>query len=169
MLSGTKPYTQKMANSVSSDGVLNPSGVRFGSSEIYAILDRRFGKEIVDSLCVGRQRESDVTELVFLFVKLSPEFQGKLQAVRTAVRQAIGEDLSRRHVPAFILDVDAIPYNGNGKKLEIPVKKILSWGTGAMDSLRVSPAEKVVLETYRKYADIEYAAAGGPKLDKPRL
>ncbi|KAJ5247599.1 Malonamoyl-CoA synthetase vrtB [Penicillium chermesinum] len=55
-----------------SDGVLKPSGVRFGSAEIYNVLLKHFADEIEDSLCVGRRREGiDSDETVVLFVKLS--------------------------------------------------------------------------------------------------
>ena len=41
------------------DGVLNPSGIRFGSAEIYAVIDAHFGTEIEDSVCVGQRRKQD--------------------------------------------------------------------------------------------------------------
>ena len=41
------------------DGVLNPSGIRFGSAEIYSIVDTRFGSLVEDSICVGQRRPGD--------------------------------------------------------------------------------------------------------------
>lgn len=48
------PVTKQIIFLGRSDGVLNPSGVRFGSGEIYSIIDARFGAEIADSICVGQ-------------------------------------------------------------------------------------------------------------------
>lgn len=52
-----------------SDGVLNPSGVRFGSAEIYEVVEKIPGIE--DALCVGRCRPHDQDEAVMLFVKMT--------------------------------------------------------------------------------------------------
>ena len=53
-----------------SDGILKPSGVRFGSAEIYNVLLRHFGGVISDAICVGRRREMDTDETVVLFLKM---------------------------------------------------------------------------------------------------
>ncbi len=52
-----------------SDGTLNPNGVRFGSAEIYSVIETHFPGEVADSLCVG-QRSAAHGERVLLFVKL---------------------------------------------------------------------------------------------------
>lgn len=54
-----------------SDGVLNPSGVRFGSAEIYGVTESI--PEIVDALCVGQRRPQDDDETVILFVMTRKE------------------------------------------------------------------------------------------------
>lgn len=70
-----------------SDGVLKPSGVRFGSAEIYNVLTRFFGGEVEDAVCVGRRRETDRDETVCLFVvmcgdqKFTDELRLKIQQV----------------------------------------------------------------------------------------
>ncbi|MCJ1275109.1 hypothetical protein MMC21_002909 [Puttea exsequens] len=97
-----------------SDGVLKPAGVRFGSAEIYNVLLKHF-MEIEDALCIGRRRETDMDEIVVLFVKMatgasfSEEFSGKIKAV-------IRKELSARHVPSIIDECPAIPVTINGKK-----------------------------------------------------
>lgn len=48
------PTTKQIIFLGRSDGVLNPSGVRFGSGEIYAVVDTRFGQMVADSICVGQ-------------------------------------------------------------------------------------------------------------------
>lgn len=77
-----------------SDGVLNPSGVRFGSSEIYTVTNRF--PEVVDSLCVGQRRPEDIDEAVVLFLvtRTPEEFTEKLVA---KVKKAILTELSPRH------------------------------------------------------------------------
>ena len=96
------------------DGVLKPAGVRFGSSEIYNVLLRRF-VEIEDSLCVGRRREHDSDEMVVLFVKMVSGAQYSPQ-LEVRIRSAIREDLSARHVPKIIESTPEIPVTINGKK-----------------------------------------------------
>ena len=92
-----------------SDGVLNPSGVRFGSGEIYGVLERPvFSARIDDAICVGQRRPQDKDERVLLFIKMraghkqDPQFE---EAIRGAIKAA----LSRRHVPAHIFEVKEIP------------------------------------------------------------
>ncbi|KAI9310461.1 acetoacetate-CoA ligase [Dichotomocladium elegans] len=106
-----------------SDGTLNPSGVRFGSAEIYNIVDRF--TEIEDELCVGQKIKGEDDERVVLFVKMKPgvPFTDDLaKKIKTAIRA----ELSPRHVPAFVLPIKDIPYTINGKKVEVAVKKIIS-------------------------------------------
>lgn len=90
-----------------SDGVLNPSGVRFGSGEVYAVLER-FKREIDDSLCVGQRRQHDKDETVLLFLKMRPgrSFTPNLDhRIRIAIKTA----LSARHVPKYIFETEKIP------------------------------------------------------------
>lgn len=90
------------------DGVLNPSGVRFGSAEIYSVLERHFVDKIQDSLCVGQRRPQDHDESVMLFLLMRPgqKFDKKLVQ---EIREAIGRDLSKRHVPKHIFETPEIP------------------------------------------------------------
>lgn len=139
-----------------SDGVLNPSGVRFGSSEIYTILSNHFPTQILDALCAGQQRPQDQSESVYLFLKLADSSRKELNTgLGDQIRQAIAKDLSRRHVPHYMFEVDTIPYNANGKKLEIQVKSILRGGRTALGNLKVSDDERTMLEDFVKYYDIE--------------
>ncbi|KAI0906744.1 acetoacetate-CoA ligase-like protein [Ustulina deusta] len=109
-----------------SDGVLKPSGVRFGSAEIYNVLTKFFGGEVEDAVCVGRRREMDRDETVCLFVLMCDghNFSNEL---RLKIQQTIRTELSPRHVPAIIEKAGGgIPRTGNGKKIEVAVKQILS-------------------------------------------
>ncbi|KAJ6438406.1 acetoacetyl-CoA synthase [Purpureocillium lavendulum] len=111
-----------------SDGVLNPSGVRFGSSDIYAVLERCFVAEVADSLCVGQRREKDLDERVVLFVIMRPgkKFDAALVA---KIKDTIAREMTKRHVPKYIFEAPEIPVTVNGKKVELPVKSIISGKT----------------------------------------
>ena len=63
------PSSVSACVSVSSDGTLNPNGIRFGSAEIYSIVDQ-FNGEIVDSLCVAQRNPATGNERVVLFLKV---------------------------------------------------------------------------------------------------
>ncbi|OAG34353.1 acetoacetate-CoA ligase [Fonsecaea monophora] len=147
-----------------SDGTLNPSGVRFGSSEIYNILSSpRFTSSIVDSVVVGQQRSaapySDTTERVLLFIKcregVSSNHILPNKGLESRIRDQIAKDLSRRHVPAHIFEVKEIPYNANGKKMEIQVKAVVNGGAQAKTKQRLSPQELAMLEQFEPFFHLE--------------
>lgn len=131
-----------------SDGVLNPMGVRFGSSEIYNILLKHFATEVEDALCIGRKREEDVDEIVVLFLKMSDghtfssDLSHRIQAV-------VRKELSARHVPKIIDECPEIPVTTNGKKVEGAVKQILS---GLNIKTSASVANSSCLDWYREWA-----------------
>ena len=118
------PATDSVLLHGRADGVLNPSGVRFGSAEVYAIVDLYFATEIEDSVCVGQRRPQDSDERVLLFVKMRPghHFTADLVA---RVRLHIAKDLSKRHVPAYVFETPEIPMTINAKKVETPLKAIV--------------------------------------------
>ncbi|KIV90220.1 acetoacetate-CoA ligase [Exophiala mesophila] len=154
-----------------SDGVLNPSGVRFGTSEIYNIISTpMFEQFISDAVVVGQQRlvsgYSDPAERVVLFIKCTPEAtSGTINPnpkIISMINQAIERNLSRRHVPSFIFETGTVPYNVNGKKLEIQVKAILNGGKEAMAKLKVTKQELKQLEWYEKFFAIEDFVNNGP-------
>ena len=97
-----------------SDGVLKPSGVRFGSAEIYNVLLMHF-QEVEDALCIGRRRVTDSDETVVLFVKMASGQKFTHELVRR-IQAVIRTQLSARHVPAIIDECSEIPVTTNGKK-----------------------------------------------------
>ncbi|KAJ2785258.1 hypothetical protein GGI15_001978 [Coemansia interrupta] len=105
-----------------SDGTLNPAGVRFGSAELYNIVDTY--PEIADSLVVGQRQGVD--ERVLMFLQMADGHELTAEVVKR-ISAHIRSQLSPRHVPALILEVKGgIPYTVNGKKVEIAVKKLVS-------------------------------------------
>jgi acetoacetyl-CoA synthetase len=102
-----------------SDGILKPSGVRFGSAEIYNVLLKHFSGEVADAICVGRRRECDSDETVVLFLKMG---EGKVcdEKLKMDIKNVVREELSARHVPGVIDECFEIPVTGNGKKYGSP-------------------------------------------------
>ncbi|GJN88645.1 hypothetical protein Rhopal_001611-T1 [Rhodotorula paludigena] len=117
-----------------SDGVLNPGGVRFGSAEIYSVVEKI--EEIEDCLAIG-QKLPDGDERFVLFLKpmQAPLKSEVVDKVKLAIRQA----LSTRHVPAKVIELRKIPYTTNGKRLEVPTKKLVNGVK--FESLNLSSAE----------------------------
>jgi len=144
------PVTKGLVILGRSDGVLNPSGVRFGSAEIYTVMER-FAEVVDDSLCVGQRRAQDKDERVLLFIKMRPGHKFTTQLEKD-IAQAIRTSLSPRHVPAYIFEVSDIPYTVNNKKIEIAVKQIVS---GSLLKPSGTVANPDSLQLYYKYRDIE--------------
>jgi acetoacetyl-CoA synthetase len=98
-----------------SDGILKPSGIRFGSAEIYNVVLQHFAEEVADALCIGRRRETDDDETVILFLKMA---EGHLITPELVmkIKLAIKSALSARHVPALVDECPEIPVTTNGKK-----------------------------------------------------
>ena len=91
-----------------SDGVLNPSGVRFGSAEIYAVLEA-FSGPVDDALCVGQRRpQKDKDERVLLFLKMRSGHKFTQKLVEE-IKQTIKSKLSARHVPTGVFEIEDIP------------------------------------------------------------
>ncbi|EPT04586.1 hypothetical protein FOMPIDRAFT_1156848 [Fomitopsis schrenkii] len=144
------PKTQGLMILGRSDGVLNPSGVRFGSAEIYSVLED-FSDGVDDSLCVGQRRPQDKDERVLLFLKMRPGHPFS-DALVNRIRSAIRTALSPRHVPAHISEIEEIPYTVNGKKIEIAVKQIVSGSTLKPSGTVANPDS---LKLYYKFRDVE--------------
>ena len=103
-----------------SDATLNPGGVRIGTAEIYRQMDQL--SEIDDSLVIGQNWKNDVR--VVLFVKMASGVD-LTDELKDKIKATIRTNASPRHVPQKIIDVPAIPYTLNMKKVELAVKKLL--------------------------------------------
>jgi acetoacetyl-CoA synthetase len=104
-----------------SDSTLNRFGIRIGTAEIYRVLDKI--EEIQDGLIVNLDL-ADGKFFMPLFVRLS-ENSNLDEALKKRICAALRTECSPRHVPDEIYAVDQIPMTLTGKKLEVPVKKIL--------------------------------------------
>lgn len=103
-----------------SDATLNPGGVRIGTAEIYAVVEKL--AEIEDSLVIGQRWQDD--ERVILFVKLKNNLLLQPELIEK-IKKTIRANCTPRHVPAKIIAVADIPYTMNGKKVELAVKNII--------------------------------------------
>lgn len=132
-----------------SDGVLKPSGVRFGSAELYNIILKHFPNEVEDALAIGRRRETDDDETVVLFLKLKEP--GTLdQKLVESIKTTIRKELSARHVPGIVTECPDIPVTTNGKKIEKSVKQILC---GLKIKTSTSVANPESLDFYKQWAE----------------
>ncbi|KJZ70725.1 hypothetical protein HIM_09858 [Hirsutella minnesotensis 3608] len=143
-----------------SDGVLNPSGIRFGSSDIYAVVERCFAADVVECLCVGQRRPRDLDERVLLFLIMKPGRALDAELVGR-VRETIARELTKRHVPKYIFEVSEIPHTVNGKKVELPVKAIVSGKTVKPSGTLINPQ---CLEFYYRFQEIEKLSEPQAKL-----
>jgi acetoacetyl-CoA synthetase len=103
-----------------SDAVLNPGGVRIGTSEIYRQVEQL--PDVVESLVIGQQWDHD--ERIVLFVKLRDGLTLDPPLVER-IRQRIRENTTPRHVPARILQVTDIPRTKSGKIVELAVRDVV--------------------------------------------
>lgn len=104
-----------------SDSTINRSGVRMGTSDLYRIIATL--DEVIDSLVIDLEVMGKSTALL-LFVVLK---QGHSldDGLRTKLKNQIRESLSPRFIPDEIYEVKDIPKTLNGKKMEVPIRKLL--------------------------------------------
>jgi acetoacetyl-CoA synthetase len=131
-----------------SDSTLNRMGVRMGSADLYAVVEQF--SEVADSLVVGTEL-SDGGYFMPLFVVLS-EGVTLDDDLRTRMTQAIRTQLSPRHVPDDIVQVPAVPRTLTGKKLEVPVKRILQGARPDDVSASGALTNPEMLEWFERFA-----------------
>lgn len=144
------PVTKQLLFLGRADGVLNPSGVRFGSAEIYGVLESRF-PQIADSICVGQRRPKDDDETVMLFCLMKPGTK-LTDGIVNEIKSAIRKELSPRHVPKYIFETPEIPTTVNLKKVELPVKQIVSGKRIKASGTLLNPES---LEFYYQFSNVE--------------
>jgi acetoacetyl-CoA synthetase len=107
-----------------SDATLNRGGVRLGTAEFYAVVESIEG--VRDSLVV----HLDDGDRLILFVALD---DGRTldDAMRSTINSELRRRLSPRHAPDEVYEVPTIPRTHSGKKLEVPVKRILGGRSAA--------------------------------------
>jgi acetoacetyl-CoA synthetase len=131
-----------------SDATLNRYGVRIGTAEIYRTLSGLPGIE--DSLIVNLDLAGG-RFFMPLFVKLADGVELD-DALERAIRERLRNEYSPRHVPDKIIKVGAIPMTLTGKKLEVPVRRILSGVTPEKAANRDAMANPAALDFFIEYA-----------------
>jgi acetoacetyl-CoA synthetase len=114
-----------------SDGTLNRGGVRMGTAEFYSVVEGF--EEVADSLVVHLEDAGGGPGELWLFVVLTQDAPDLSRRLGDALRR----DLSPRHVPDHVVVVPAIPRTLSGKKLEVPLKRILT-GVAVSDALTLA-------------------------------
>ncbi|MFK0118136.1 acetoacetate--CoA ligase [Streptomyces sp. NPDC090994] len=130
-----------------SDSTLNRQGVRMGSADIYEAVERL--PEIRESLVIGVE-QPDGGYWMPLFVHLAPEATLD-EALLTRVKQTIRAHLSPRHVPDEVIEVPGIPHTLTGKRIEVPVKRLLQ---GTPLDKAVNPGSVDNLDLLRFYEEL---------------
>ncbi|MEO8900522.1 MAG: acetoacetate--CoA ligase [Polyangiaceae bacterium] len=128
-----------------SDSTLNRGGVRMGTSEFYRVIEKI--PEVADSLVVDTGSLSDVTGTLYLFVVLATDAQLDA-ALKRRIAADVRRELSPRHVPDQILSVPAVPRTMNGKKLEVPVKRLLLGAAADTVASRDTLANPLALDQF---------------------
>jgi acetoacetyl-CoA synthetase len=128
-----------------SDSTINRQGVRMGTSELYSAVEGV--PEVMDSLVVDVPTPDGSDSTMWLFavmaggVELDEGLEGR-------IRRRMREHCSPRHVPDRIVAVAEVPRTLSGKKLEVPVKKILMGGDPARAVSRDSLANPDALDFF---------------------
>jgi acetoacetyl-CoA synthetase len=106
-----------------SDATLNRGGVRLGTAEFYSVVEGM--PEIADSVVVHLEEDDNPNGELLLFVVLTDGVELD-DTLRKRINAELRAALSPRHVPDAIYQVRAVPRTLSAKKLEVPVKRILT-------------------------------------------
>jgi acetoacetyl-CoA synthetase len=128
-----------------SDATLNRGGVRLGTSELYSVVEEL--DEVLDSLIVHLEQPDEL--LLFVVLRPGIELDGELDA---RIKGALRTSLSPRHAPDTVVSVPAIPRTLTGKKLEVPVKRILTGAAVADVASSDALVDPASIEPFAAYA-----------------
>ncbi|HQU27203.1 MAG TPA: AMP-binding protein, partial [Acidimicrobiales bacterium] len=137
-----------------SDGTLNRGGVRMGTAEFYNVVEAL--PEVTDSLVVHLEDPGGGPGELWLFV-VAPGADPEELAAR--IRSEVRTRLSPRHVPDQVVVVDAVPRTLTGKKLEVPVKRVLAGADPATVASLSSVANPESLDAFVALAAARRAPA----------
>ncbi|WP_449619965.1 acetoacetate--CoA ligase [Robertmurraya sp. Marseille-Q9965] len=104
-----------------SDSTINRGGIRMGTSEIYSAVEGVEG--VKDSLVIDLSNEHDSGLLLFIVLEEDTTYN---EEIDKSIKERVRVHCSPRHVPDKIMVIKEVPRTLNGKKLEVPIKKILS-------------------------------------------
>ena len=142
-----------------SDATLNRGGVRLGTAELYAVVESL--PEVADSLVVHLEDAGGGTGRAAAVRRPRATARRSTTGSGRRSRRALREGLSPRHVPDEILAVPAIPRTLSGKKLEVPVKRILLGLPAEQAASRDALADPRALEPFEALAAERATARAG--------
>tara|TARA_Y100001970_G_scaffold5335_1_gene6048 strand:- start:1345 stop:2349 length:1005 start_codon:yes stop_codon:yes gene_type:complete len=131
-----------------SDTTLNPGGVRLGTAEIYAEVEKF--KEIKEAIVVGQSWDNDVR--IILFIIMSKNFYLN-EELLFKLKKQIRENASPRHVPSKVIVVSDIPRTKSGKIVELAVKNIIE---GNKIKNKEALANPEALEQFKNLKELSY-------------
>jgi acetoacetyl-CoA synthetase len=140
-----------------SDSTINRAGIRMGTAEIYRVVEAL--PEIRDSLVIDLEYLGRPSWLA-LFVVLQPGCVLD-DGLRARLRAALSREASPRHVPDEVLAIDEVPRTLTGKKMEVPIRKLLlgaARSSVASDDAMSNPQS---LDFFERYAEARGAAGIG--------
>ncbi|MER6159396.1 acetoacetate--CoA ligase [Streptomyces sp. NPDC001868] len=130
-----------------SDSTLNRQGVRMGPADIYRVVEAL--PEVREALVVGAELGEDAYYMP-LFVALQDDADP--EEVTRRINQVLREELSPRHVPDEVVPMRGIPHTRTGKKIEVPVKRLLQ-GASLSDVVDLGAVDdSALLQEYAEFA-----------------
>jgi acetoacetyl-CoA synthetase len=128
-----------------SDATLNRGGVRIGTSEFYAVVEGL--PEVADSVVIHLEETDEL--LLFVALREGVDLSDEL---RSRIVAELRSSLSPRHVPDRIVAVPSVPRTLSGKKLEVPIKRILTGTPPEVAASRGSLANPESLDAFAAFA-----------------
>jgi acetoacetyl-CoA synthetase len=139
-----------------SDSTIKRHGVRLGTAEIYGVVESL--PEVSDSLVVELERLGGESEmLLFVVLRQGSTLTAQLES---KIRDKIRSDTSPRFVPDRVLQIKEVPRTLNGKKLEVPIKKLL---TGVPIDRAVNVGSVANPESLRFFVDFSSTLVSDPR------
>jgi acetoacetyl-CoA synthetase len=141
-----------------SDATLNRAGIRVGTSELYRVVERIPG--IADSLVVDTGGPDGEGAIVLFVVLDGIELDDDLRA---RIVSDLRSQLSPRHAPDRIVEAPGVPMTLNGKRLEVPVKRLLAGEPAESVASPESLQDPEVFRWYAEHAASLRAGSGGER------
>ena len=138
-----------------SDATLNRGGVRLGTADFYSVLDTL--PEVSDGLVIHLEDDEGGMGELIVFVR-TEDGVAFTEDLGLRIRSSLKSRLSPRHAPDEIVPVDRIPLGRTGKKLEVPVKRIVQGARAEEVASAGALQDPASLDEYIDYAHRRAAA-----------
>ncbi len=141
-----------------SDSTLNRGGIRMGTAEFYSVVEsiaEVSSALVIDTSYLGREGK------LLCFVELENRGDSVSSELESEIRRRVAQGLSKRHVPDEIIAVPGVPVTLNGKKLEVPIRKLLLGVESSKAMNRGAVANPEVLPFFLDFA-IQWRSQADP-------